>query len=207
MFRSFGWSRVSILTTDTAYGKDQANEFRRLWLGKHTDSSGTWEGEVPHSHTILLNPNGTVNEASVNQALGGMPKDAPRVILLIAHDHHAYPILKTATESNFQPDTIWIGTEAWVDRFPTGDLSWLPEVPGYIGLSPFRNRDDVYLDYLHRLQAWQVKRGKSKWDKLPDYAAEYLVGKLFWSLFACPSLLSIVLICFNPPSFGRQIPF
>ena len=63
MLRSFGWSRVTILSTDTSYGKDQANEFRRLWLNKHNDSSGMWEGEVAYSHTILLNPNDTVNEA------------------------------------------------------------------------------------------------------------------------------------------------
>lgn len=180
LFRAFGWSRVTILTTDTSYGKDQANKFRSLWLGRHNDTSGMWEGEIPYSHTILLNPNGTVNEASVHQALAGVPVDDPtinsRIILLIAHDHHAYPILKIASDSDFQPDTIWVGTEAWVDRLPTGE--WTPQIPGLIGLSPFRNRDSYYQDYLSRLQHWQAQRGQTPWEKLPDYAAEYLVGMI-----------------------------
>ncbi len=197
MLRSFGWSRVTILSTDTLYGKDQENEFRRLWLNKHNDSSGMWEGEVAYSHTILLNPNDTVNEASVKQGLAGVPTDDPtinsRVILLIAHDQHAYHILRIATESNFQPETIWVGAEAWVGRTPPGDLSWLPEFPGYIGLTPYRNRNEYYVDYLQRLQAWQERKGRSPWGELPDYAAEYLVD----------SILSITMALSNVPQGMR----
>jgi hypothetical protein len=196
MLRSFGWNRVTILATDTAYGKDQANEFRRLWLKQHNDSSGMWKGEVAYSHTILLDPDGTVNEASVNQALASVPTNDPtinsRIILLIAHDQHAYHILRMAAESSFQPDTIWVGTEAWVDR-PPPDSSWLPEIPGYIGLSPYRNRNEVYLDYLHHLQAWQVEKGRDPWDELPDYAAEYTVD----------SILSIAMALSNVPPAKR----
>lgn len=172
MLRYFGWGRVTILATDTQYGKDQATEFRHLW-----------KGDIAFSHTITLNPDGSINEDSVNQALNGVPTDDPannsRIILLLAHDQHAYSILKIATERSFQPDTIWVGTESWVNRSPPdGDLSWLPEHPGYIGLTPYRNRNADYQDYLERLNAWHVQEGRVPWDDLPDYAAEYMVDSI-----------------------------
>lgn len=133
MLRSFNWDRLTVLTTDTQYGKDQTTEIVEKWSGKHNDASGSWEGEIAYSHTITLNPDGSVNDDSVRQALNGVPTDEPtinsRIILLIAHDQHAYPILRIATETNFQPDTIWVGTQSWVNRSPPdGDISWLPEL-------------------------------------------------------------------------------
>ena len=193
MLRSFGWNRVTVLNTDTEYGNDLSTEFRSLWEGEHEDSSGTWKGEVAYSHAIKIDPDFSVNEDSVRQALDGVPTDDPtinsRVIVLLAHDEHTYPILKIATETNFQPDTIWVGTLAWANRDPPdGDWSWLPEFPGYIGLTPYRNRNSDYMDYLKRLQAAQMEEGREPWDELPDYAAEYMVD----SILAMAMALSFV---------------
>jgi len=193
MLRSFGWSRVSILATNTQYARDYSTEFERLWVGRHKDSSGTWEGDVAYSHTISLDSDGSVNEDSVRQALDGVPKDNPsvnsRVILLISHDQHAYPILKIATKTNFQPDSIWVGTEAWINRSPRDDdLTWLPKSPGYIGLTPYRNRNAVYYNFLQRLQTAQSAAGSSPWDELPDYGAEHMVDSILAIAMALSSV-------------------
>jgi len=112
--RSFGWNRVTILTTDKKYAYDVATEFRRLWKGKG--------GEEAHYGTISLLKNGSIDEESVHQALNSVPTDDlarnSRIVLLIAHDQHAYSILKIAADINFQNDTVWVGLEAWAGRPP-----------------------------------------------------------------------------------------
>jgi hypothetical protein len=183
MLRMFGWDRVSIISTDTQFAKDLSTDFQRLWVGEHSDASGVWEGELQYSHTVIIDANGTVNTDSVRQGLAGMPTDPAsksRVVILNAHNQHGYPILKIAQEMNFQPDTIWVG--AWGDRLPLdGDLSWLRSnrsSPGYLSITPFRNRNEHYVNYLRRLQNAQRAEGRQPWDKLPDYAAEYMVDSI-----------------------------
>jgi len=172
MLRSFGWNRVSILTTDTAYAKDFANEFRRLWLVSEENADGeNWEGEVAYTNTILLNTEHMIDEESVHQALAGVPTDDPtinsRVILLLAHSHHAYPILEAAAKTSFQPDTIWVGIDAWIGQNPIA-TDWIPPVPGYLGLAPYTNENNDYLDFLTRLQHYQYTLGMEIWETLPD---------------------------------------
>ena len=178
MLRSFHWNRVSIISTDTAYAKDLANEFVRLWRVK--DSDANWEGGIATESTITLDQSGALDYESVRQTLEGLPDDPvskSRVILLVAHNHHTYPILEFAAEMNFRPDTIWIGPDSWVGRPPTG-TDWISPFPGYLGVMPYRNKDSYYHDYLQRLQAAQRAEGRHVWSNLPDYAAEYMVDSI-----------------------------
>lgn len=103
--RWFDWSRVSILSTDTIYAKDYVSEFRKLWEGADIG------GQVTYSNVIRLDANGRLDMDSVDTALRGVPADDPannsRIILLVAQNQHAYPILKRAEETGFQPDTVW----------------------------------------------------------------------------------------------------
>ena len=76
-------------------------------------------------------------------------KGYSRVVLLAAHDAHGYGILKEAQEMGFPPDTIWLGPSAWAGRStPNFDFSWLPDIPGYMGIAPRRFIDDqVYQEF------------------------------------------------------------
>jgi ABC-type branched-subunit amino acid transport system substrate-binding protein len=179
MLRYFKWEDVTVLATDTQFSKDSATAFRKLWSGDHNDESGEWFGEISYSDTIRLKFDGTIDESSVRQALSGVPVDDPksnsRIILLLAHNQHAYPILKMAALSEFQPDTVWIGPSSWVGRPAIGDdadLSWLPSYPGYLGPSPYRNRNEQYDAFFNGLQEWQSETGREVWTELPVFAAE-----------------------------------
>ena len=179
MLRKFGWQRVTILATDTVYAKDTVNEFRRLWVGQHHDEDD-WTGEVAYSDTIRINEDGTVNQESVRQALQGIPTNEPsvnsRIIFLAGHTQHAFPILKQAAMENFQKDTTWVGISSWIGRQEHADFSWLPQVPGYLGLSIFRDRDETYHEFMEYLQDYQRSQAKPVWDELPVFAAEVIDG-------------------------------
>jgi ABC-type branched-subunit amino acid transport system substrate-binding protein len=54
----------------------------------------------------------------------------------------------------------------------------IPQSYGYLGPAPTRTRNDDYQDYLQRLQAAQVAKGKEAWSDLPDYAAEYMIDSI-----------------------------
>ena len=141
MLRGFNWDRVSILLTDTVFSTGLSTSFQQLWTGKHNDASGDWEGDIAYTHSIVINPDESVNDESIRQALDRVPTDDPinnsRVILLIAHNQHAFSILKTAAKMSFQPDTIFIGVDAWSNRYPADMddfMSAFPEDvhPGYV---------------------------------------------------------------------------
>ena len=181
LFRSFGWERISVLYTDTQYSQDLATTFQNIWNGPHSDASGSWEGVVPYSQSLLIQQDGTVDPDSIDRALQGAPTDDPsinsRIMLLIAHERHAFAVLEQAKRVEFQPDTIWVGTDGWTGHSPSG-LSTLESFEGIIGLTPYRNRDSVYHDYLRRFTDWQRSRGLSPWSNLPNFAAENLVDSI-----------------------------
>ena len=196
MLRSFGWDRVTILGTDTQYAKDYTTAFEELWKGNHQEAgSEPWEGKVAYSSTITFDTEGRVDADSVTAALDGVPTDDPnknsRVVLLVADASEAYPVLQMAGELGFQPDTIWIGPQSWVGRLPPNGTAFdMPTYPGYIGLTPFRNRDSEYQTFLERLQAMQRANGLDVMTELPDYTAEFLVDSilaLVKALSAIPS--------------------
>ena len=183
--RFMNFDHVTIITADTQYAKDLSTAFQSSWVGQHDDDSGIWEGTVADQPTIKLHSDGSIDKNSVKQAFDGIEQDhiasKSRVILLLSHDQQAYPILKQAVESDFQKDAIWVGISGWADRLPDkqeDDLSWMPEIPGYFGLTHYRNRDDHYQDFLERLQNWQIEQGRTPWKDLPDYAAENIVDSL-----------------------------
>eukprot|EP00579_Thalassiosira_antarctica_P016237 CAMPEP_0201944724 /NCGR_PEP_ID=MMETSP0903-20130614/53539_1 /ASSEMBLY_ACC=CAM_ASM_000552 /TAXON_ID=420261 /ORGANISM="Thalassiosira antarctica, Strain CCMP982" /LENGTH=763 /DNA_ID=CAMNT_0048487777 /DNA_START=171 /DNA_END=2460 /DNA_ORIENTATION=- len=197
-FRGFSWDRVSILQTDTVFSTGLSTDFQQLWTGEHDDESGVWEGDIAYSHSIVINQDETVNEESVRRALNGVPTDDPinnsRVILLIAHDQHAFSVLKTATEMKFQPDTIWIGVDAWSNQYPSNMEDFMSGFPvdahpGYLGITPYQPNDD-HLNFLSTLQEAQRRDGKMPWPELPHYAAAQMIDSiqaLVMALVATPS--------------------
>jgi Receptor family ligand binding region len=185
MLTSFGWSHVSIISTDTEYAMDTVLEFRKLWTRDHVgDKNGTTykKGKVAYSNTVSLLPSGEIDVDSAKLVLKGVPTDDPtinsRVILLIAQEEQGFPILKVARELNFQKDTIWVGI-SWVARTsPIPTTEWMPEHPGYLGIGVVRNQDAVAQDFLHRVQQAQIAAGRQPWDELFSYAMAYLVDSI-----------------------------
>ena len=165
------WDRVTILATDTQYAKDLVTEFGKSWVGEQQDSSGRWVGSVAYSDTIRIGTDGEVDQDSIKQALEGVPTGGSRIILLVAHSQHAFEVLEQAYLSDFQPDTIWVGPSAWVGREAPRSYS-LPPLPGYMGVAPFRNRDQNYQSFIADYQAWLSERNKPFLDELPGFAAE-----------------------------------
>lgn len=182
MLRGFGWNRVSILATDTVYAKDYANEFRRLWLVREQAEDGEiWEGEIAYANTILLDAQNMASNDSINQALAGVPTSDPninsKVILLLAHSQHVYTILEAAARKNFQPDTIWIGIDSWTGSVPD-TIDWMPPFPGYLGLAPYRNKNEDYQDFLFRLQQYQAANNMEVWESSIDHRVFFLVDSI-----------------------------
>ena len=127
----------------------------------------------PHSDTLRLAPDGTIDAESIRSTLEGIPDAAGRVILLAAHSQHAFKVLEEAKNVDFQPDTIWVGGSSWAPRYGDQDFLWAKDtIPGYLGVAPFRNRDEHYDDFLVALQAWQKARGKPVTVELPAFARE-----------------------------------
>lgn len=196
MLRLFDWSRVSILSTNTPFAKDVESEFRKLWSRENSDASGDWEGKVAYSNTIALNADSTVDEESVRQALKGLlePDINSRVVLLIAHDNHAYNILSISEDAGLPPDTIWIGLSSWVARAPLNvDPSWKPK-QGYIGLANYFNRDPVYEEYLKNLKEWQASNGRQVYDDLPSFIVGYMVD----------AIVALTMVLFDAPLALRR---
>ena len=181
------WQRVTVLSTDTTFAKDLVNEFRRLWVQDR-------DGEVAYSDTIRVNADGTINTESIRQVLESIPTDDPttnsRIIFLAAHSQHAFPILRYAHEKNFQPDSVWVGPSSWVGRDDFADFSWLPPIPGYLGVSVFRNRDNTYESFMEHLQDYQRVNNKRVLAELPTFAAETVdsIRALTWALVNTPDL-------------------
>ncbi|CAB9504946.1 TCDD-inducible poly [ADP-ribose] polymerase [Seminavis robusta] len=170
MMRVFGWERIGILATDTQYAKDLVNDLRSSWVGDHDD----WLGQVAFSDVIRLTQDGLVDGDSVLQVLENIPTDpsiTSRVIFLAAHQEHAFAILKEANIL-LNPETIFVGPSSWAPRDDVNNHGWLPRTPGYLGLAPFRNRDQVYEDFMNELQKYQRENGKEILDELPTFAAE-----------------------------------
>jgi ABC-type branched-subunit amino acid transport system substrate-binding protein len=170
MMRALGWDHVTILSTDMPFAKELTIEFRKVWEGPQNKFS------VPYWNTIRLALDGSVDQDSVRQVLDEVQtKTNSRVILLVAHNEHAYPILEIANQINFQPDTIWVGPSSWVGQKPINKTDfgdWLPRYPGYLGARPFRNEDEIHQQFLSGLREWQASQDKPVWEELPVFAAQ-----------------------------------
>jgi ABC-type branched-subunit amino acid transport system substrate-binding protein len=189
----FGWERVAILATDTQYAKDIATELRQ-YTGFTTASAENgvqvdWKGEVTYYNTIHLELGDVsdgaarqVDTESVRQVLHDMPTNDPtvnsRIVVLLAQEEHAFPILKIAHDEGFQKDTIWVGV-SWVGRQSPISTEWLSEFPGYLGIAPRRNRDAQAIEYLTRFRAEQVALGQPMWgDDFPHDAVPRFVDSI-----------------------------
>ncbi|CAJ1958166.1 unnamed protein product [Cylindrotheca closterium] len=181
----FGWKRVSILSTDTIYAKDYVSEFRRLWEGNDIS------GEVTYSNVIRLGADGTLDIDSLDTALRGVPTDDPannsRIILLVAQNQHAYPLLKRAEETGFQPDTVWVGTSSWAGpRDVKLDSFVKRDQPGYIGVGPIQHPNAE--GYLNEFNNWARFNGAGSLEQMPSFAAEMIdaVTSLVRAIYQVP---------------------
>ena len=183
MLRSFGWNRITVLLTDTQYAKDYATEFENLW--RERQDNGGEPGEIAYIATITIDVegDGQVEKESVETALDGVPVEDPvqnsRVILLIGDVAYSYPILQIARERDFQPDTIWVGPAGWAGRLLTNGTNFdFPPYPGYLGLTPYRNRDNEFQAFRERLNRRLREGGLEIMTELPDYTAAFLIDSI-----------------------------
>ena len=177
----FGWRRVTILSTDTPYAKDLATTFR-----------GIWQGSVAYAATVEMKlDGGGIDPASARKALRSAPHDDPannaKVVVVLAHDQDAYPLLRLAHD-HFPPDTSFVGPD-WTGRaLPPDVAEWLPDTPGYIGIVPHRQRPSdspPYRQFLElggaRLRDWAdtltFDDAWGEW-RLPGYPAEHTVDAI-----------------------------
>lgn len=164
----FGWDRVTIINTDTAYAKDLATSFL-----------ANWKGEVSYLATVKLDADGSVDEESVDQVVEGAPHDDPRinskVVLVLAHDQHAHPILKRARD-RFPEDTFYIGTDAWIGSASPSD-DRLTREAGYLGVVPYSNKDEVHEQFV-RLGGDRLRPYLNAAGEFQDHAADYTVDAI-----------------------------
>ena len=158
----FGWDRVTIINTDTAYAKDMSTSFQSLWTGK-----------VAYSPTVKLR-DGDIDVPSVIKVLKEAPLDDPiknsKVVLLMGHSQHALPILEIAKDY-FPAETFWVSPDVSPNAWAGRELDWMPDVPGYLGIVTFRNRDNVYQQFL-QLGGDELARILNDEGHLPEYARE-----------------------------------
>lgn len=181
----FQWDRVSIITTDEQYSRDLSTSFQNLWIQEGGSRQVAYMSEVK----IIGD---RVDEESVQRVLDNFPSDPTknsRIVLLIGREPHAYEILRRAHQTAAIPsDVVWIGTNAWSSRVPTNfDDSTYHQ--GYIGITPFRNRDMHYEDFLERLNRLALSQtGALFAEELPDYLAENIVDSILAFSMALSSL-------------------
>ena len=165
-----------MLATDTTYAENIVTELRESWVGDHDDDSGVWTGDVAFAATIRLTPDGGVDQESIDQALESVPVGEPensRIIFLAAHARHAMSILETVQRIRFQSDAVWVGTSAWVARrWPAESLPWIPDSPGYLGVTPHKDQGPMYQRFLEELQNYQKRNNKPVSEELFPFAAE-----------------------------------
>lgn len=143
LFRTFGWTRIGVLYTETTWARDTAGHFAAFWTGEHPpqDERDAWTGDIAYSYPISLTLNGSVSMESVRQAFAEIPVDDPavnsKIILLLCHvgefrrslvfgtprllpvverrrcAEHTWPIFQYAAESGFQKDTVFVGLGSW----------------------------------------------------------------------------------------------
>ncbi|CAB9514288.1 polymerase 11 [Seminavis robusta] len=184
VLQSFGWNRISIINTDNEYTNDLVTYLKNAWEGRSFGVDVV--GEIAYTGTVkIIEGSEEVDPASVEQVLRNVPVDKPainsKVIVLVAHHQHGYPVLQKAQEIGFQPDTIWVGVNAWTGQFPPPgtDVSWMPSVPGYIGIAPYRDLNGaVYQDYVKRLQEDQRLHNREISDGLSYWAADRTVDSI-----------------------------
>ncbi|CAB9518513.1 polymerase 12 [Seminavis robusta] len=181
LLQEFGWDRISIINTNTQYAQEFKVELTRAWRGMQDG----FTGEIGYEGTVQVDQDtDEVDPDSVKAILSNVPVKNPslnsRVVVLLAHHQHAFPILKIAKQEGFQPDTVFVGCDAWTGRAPLDpELSWMGEHPGYVGLVPYRNFSGaVYKDFLGRLQDEQKREGRPVMTNLPDSAADRTVDSV-----------------------------
>ena len=177
MMASFDWRHVSLIQTDASYANTLATEFQKAWTSEADRSIG-------YSHTIKTESSAEPLDPDWLQvALDGVPFDDPsvnsRIIVLAAHQHHAFQLLELAADSRYGgafADTIFVHSLPPNDYSPTGiganKPSWMTSIPGYLGLQPLASTNDAHRAYMDKLHDWEDTQGLPRSSRLPAYVAE-----------------------------------
>eukprot|EP00538_Stauroneis_constricta_P000233 CAMPEP_0119552200 /NCGR_PEP_ID=MMETSP1352-20130426/5261_1 /TAXON_ID=265584 /ORGANISM="Stauroneis constricta, Strain CCMP1120" /LENGTH=1034 /DNA_ID=CAMNT_0007598393 /DNA_START=93 /DNA_END=3197 /DNA_ORIENTATION=- len=206
MLRGLGWNQVQIVTTDKQFSKDLANRFRSLW---EQDGEGT--AYQATSITLIDDPDDAdeevVDPQSVQQVLKSLPgrdsEQNSRVILLLAHDEHASQIIEMADKDSLvREDAIWVAPQAWAARVIPRYIPQRPSAhPGYLGLTPYRNKNYHFNDFLNRFNDYHARRGGPRWTSSPDYAVETMVD----AIVAMVKAIAAARADMSSPSSGSAI--
>jgi ABC-type branched-subunit amino acid transport system substrate-binding protein len=177
MLAAFGWRHVSLMQTGASYSNTLATEFHKSWKSE-TDRS------IGYSHTITTSSSSEpLNVDQLQAALDGVPVDDPsvnsRVIVLVAHQHHAFQILEMAAGPRYRgafSDTIFVHSLPPYDYTPTGSgvdkPAWMPAIPGYLGILPLASTNAARALYMDKLHDWEDSQGFPRSIRLPAYVAE-----------------------------------
>ena len=178
MMVSFGWRHVSMIQTDASYANTLAFELKKAW-GTNDDRS------IGYTHTIKTasSVGGVLDVGLLQAALDGVPFDDPsvnsRVIVLVAHAHHAFQLLEECASSTYAgvfSDVIFVHSLPPNDYTPTGfgpdKPAWMPSIPGYLGIVPLASSSDTHRLYKGKFNQWEQSQGLISSDRLPAYAAE-----------------------------------
>ncbi|KAI2504503.1 hypothetical protein MHU86_9908 [Fragilaria crotonensis] len=177
LFRSLGWDRVSVICTDTHYSRDMITKSGEAWVGNHSatpeEGGNAWtRTTIAYSHTISLQGNGDFSDESVLLGLKGMRTKKPLVkspiIVAMATPDHASRIQGLATQTHFQPDTIWNASGGWVNY--AWNAPSLPLRTGNLGLTPFHSPHFLkYQAFLDRYNSYEVMVAHGAEYKLPAH--------------------------------------
>ena len=179
MLVGFQWRHVSLIQTDAAYAHMLGTEFEKAWV-----SGG--DRSIAYLHTIhgaATSSNNALSKEAIHQALKGVPSDDievnSRVIVLAAHQHHAFKIVEQARDPKYGGaflDTIFVHSLPPNDYTATGSgvdkPKWMPRVPGYLGVVPLASTSAAHAAYLSRLNAHEEALGRPQFVRLPAYVAE-----------------------------------
>jgi ABC-type branched-subunit amino acid transport system substrate-binding protein len=180
--KGFGWNRVSVIYTDSPFANDYVKEFTKIW----TNRSISNESYISSSQKVTLLENDMLDKDSGRKAITNLMdlkiSEKARVILLVAYLGEAKSILELAKDMNFQPDTIWVAVSTWCDmELPQAIQFNSGKHPGYIGVTPFRNRDSRFQVYWERFQSRCNEENRTK---MPNYYSENLVDAVVAALLA-----------------------
>ena len=151
LLRHFGWEKVVVLNSDTAYATGFASAFKDDWRQTHTDASGEWTGELdPATGTVLVN--GDTNDLDPHSLANFLDfleaREAAagsRVVVVAMHLDHAEELFHAVNQRGTLKDTIWVGTEGWSARSDAHGHCTSPD-PNIYCLPPCQENDNCPLN-------------------------------------------------------------
>ena len=186
LLRNFSWSHVGVVFTNEQYSRDFAKTFQDLWKQKRIDKP---RASIAYSYEITVSDDDMVDLESVLSFMSDSRVTDRHInargIVLIARESHALDILQKVRENGkgtaFPPESIWIGTDAWVEKTKYQEGNDKLE-PGYIGLTFYQDRlSPEYVRFFERINDMAVADNGGplfRPGEVPDYSAATLVDSI-----------------------------